>query len=195
MAFSNPDISEQLDVTYSDVVNLIKDKNIVAIFQGKTEAGPRALGNRSILYDPRDPNAKEFVNSVKGREWWRPFAASVLLEHAPEWFEMLTIKESPFMMYAMPVKPDKKEYIPGVLHIDGTCRIQTVTEEQNYHFYNLIKCFYQETNVPMIFNTSFNLAGEVICHTLYDCLATLVVSKIKYLYVPEEKKLYTHRKS
>jgi carbamoyltransferase len=187
----NDKTTEQYNVTYSDIVDLIDKKNIVSIFQGKTEAGPRALGNRSILYDPRDSDAKEFVNSVKRREWWRPFAASVLLEHAHEWFEMLTIKESPFMMYAIPVKEEKKELIPGVLHVDDTCRIQTVTEEQNYHYYNLIKTFYSRTNIPMLFNTSFNLAGEVICHTLYDALTTISNSRIEYLYLPEENKLYT----
>jgi len=187
----NDKTTEQYNVTYSDIVDLIDKKNIVSIFQGKTEAGPRALGNRSILYDPRDSDAKEFVNSVKRREWWRPFAASVLLEHAHEWFEMLTIKESPFMMYAIPVKEEKKELIPGVLHVDDTCRIQTVTEEQNYHYYNLIKTFYSRTNIPMLFNTSFNLAGEVICYTLYDALTTISNSRIEYLYLPEENKLYT----
>ena len=184
-------IKEQEGVTYSDIADLIDNKNIVSIFQGKTEAGPRALGNRSILYDPRDPDAKKLVNSVKKREWWRPFAASVLLEHSQEWFEMLTIKESPFMMYAIPVKQEKKSLIPGVLHVDGTCRIQTVTEEQNYHYYNLIKSFYSKTNIPMVFNTSFNLAGEVICHTLYDAFTTIRNSRIEYLYLPEENKLYT----
>ena len=187
----NDKTTEQYNVTYSDIVDLIDKKNIVSIFQGKTEAGPRALGNRSILYDPRDSDAKEFVNSVKRREWWRPFAASVLLEHAHEWFEMLTIKESPFMMYAIPVKEEKKELIPGVLHVDDTCRIQTVTEEQNYHYYNLIKTFYSRTNIPMLFNTSFNLAGEVICHTIYDAFTTISNSRIEYLYLPEENKLYT----
>jgi carbamoyltransferase len=177
------------DVHYSDVVELLEKQKVVSIFQGKTEGGPRALGNRSILYDPRDPNARNTVNSIKKREWWRPFAASVLLEHAHDWFEMLTLKESPYMMYAIPVKQDKKELIPGVLHVDDTCRIQTVTEEQNYHYYNLIKCFYQKTTVPMLFNTSFNLGGQVICHTIDHAYWTLENSKIEYLYLPEERKL------
>ena len=174
------------NVTYSSVAKLIEQRNIVCIFQGRIEAGPRALGNRSILYDPRDPSAQEKVNYAKGREWWRPFAATILLEHAHDWFEMLTIKETPYMMYAIPVKEDKKDLIPGVLAVDGTSRIQTVTEEQNYHYYHLIKAFYELTNVPMLFNTSFNLAGEVICHAVDDAYNILHKSSMNYLYLPEK---------
>ena len=175
--------------TYNDVVNLLVNQNIVCIHQGRTEAGPRALGNRSVLYDPRDSEAQKKVNDAKGRQWWRPFAASVLEEYAADWFEMLTLKSSPFMMYAIPVKEDKKELIPGVIHVDGTCRIQTVTEEQNYHYYHLIKTFYEETGIPMLFNTSLNLAGEVICHTIYDTYDMLYKSSIEYVYQPEESKI------
>ena len=178
-----------IDATYNDVVDLLVKKNIVCIHQGRTEAGPRALGNRSILYDPRDSEAQKKINAAKGRQWWRPFAASVLEEHAADWFEMLTLKSSPFMMYAIPVKEDKKELIPGVVHVDGTCRIQTVTEEQNYHYYHLIKTFYEETGIPMLFNTSLNLGGQVICHTIYDTYDMLHRSSIEYVYQPEEQKI------
>ena len=178
-----------IQATYNDVVDLLVKKNIVCIHQGRTEAGPRALGNRSILYDPRDSNALKKVNNDKGRQWWRPFAASVLAEHAAEWFEMLNLKESPYMMYAIPVKEDKKELIPGVVHVDGTCRIQTVTEEQNYHYYHLIKSFYEETGIPMLFNTSLNLAGEVISHTISDTYGMLSKCNIEYVYEPEENKI------
>jgi carbamoyltransferase len=85
---------ENKNVTPSDVAKLIADKNIVALFQGRSEAGHRALGNRSILYDPRDPNGKDHVNIVKQREWYRPFAASVMLEHVHDWFDMAGLKES-----------------------------------------------------------------------------------------------------
>ena len=180
-----------IQANYNDVVDLLVKKNIVCIHQGRTEAGPRALGNRSILYDPRDSEAQKKVNDAKGRQWWRPFAASVLAEHSAEWFEMLSLKESPFMMYAIPVKEDKKELIPGVVHVDGTCRIQTVTEEQNYHYYHLIKTFYEETGIPMLFNTSLNLAGKVISHTVYDTYELLNQSCIEYVYEPEHEKI-TH---
>ena len=126
------------DVTCVEVAKLIADRNIVALFQGRSEAGHRALGNRSILYDPRDPNGKDHVNIVKQRESYRPFAASVMLDYAHEWFDMAGLKESPYMMYAVDVKENKKNLIPCVTHVDGTCRIQTVTEKQNFNFYNVI---------------------------------------------------------
>jgi carbamoyltransferase len=176
------------NVTYSDVIELIDQRNIICIFQGQSEAGPRALGNRSILYDPRDTNALN-VNEAKGREWWRPFAGTVLLEYAHDWFEMLTLEESPFMMYAIPIKEDKKHLIPGIMHVDGTSRIQTITEEQNYHYYHLIKTFYEKTGIPILFNTSLNLAGQVLCHTMDDVFYLLDNSPIKYVYLPESSQL------
>ena len=168
-----------------DVAKLISEKNIVAIYQGRSEGGPRALGNRSILYDPRDPNGKDHVNVVKQREWFRPFAGSVLKEEAKKWFDLKSLNESKFMMFAVDVLKDKQSLIPAITHVDGTCRIQTVSEEDNKNFYDLIKEFYKITDVPMLFNTSFNLAGNTIVETLEDALWTLKNSKINYLYLPE----------
>ena len=173
------------DVKPRDVAKLISEKNIVAIYQGRSEAGPRALGNRSILYDPRDPNGKDHVNIVKQREWFRPFAGSVLKEEAKKWFDLKSLDESKFMMFAVDVLKDKQDIIPAITHVDGTCRIQTVSKEDNKNFYNLIKEFYKITNVPILFNTSFNLAGNTIVETLEDALWTLKNSKINYLYLPE----------
>tara|TARA_R100001244_G_C5140236_1_gene127714 strand:+ start:367 stop:891 length:525 start_codon:yes stop_codon:yes gene_type:complete len=167
-----------------EVIHHLLNKKIVAIFQGESEWGPRALGNRSILFDPRVPNAKEIINTVKKREWYRPFAGSILLEHAKDYFEMATIKESPYMSFAMPAKPKAKKEVPGIIHVDGTCRVQTVTEEQNKVFYNLIKLFYEKTGVPILFNTSFNLAGESLVQTIEDAKRTVNKSGIDYLYVP-----------
>ena len=172
-------------VTYVDVVKLITDKNIVALFQGRSEAGPRALGNRSILYDPRDPNGKDHVNMVKRREYFRPFAGSILLEHVHDWFDLRGMEDSPFMMYAVNCREGIVEKIPAIIHVDGTCRIQTVTQEQNEHYYNLISEFYSQTECPIIFNTSFNLGGEPLVETLDDALRTLANSLIEYLYLPE----------
>ena len=177
------------DVEYSDIVDLLINQNIVALFQGRAEAGPRALGNRSILFDPRVIDGKDIVNRVKGREWFRPFAGSVMVEHANEWFDMAGLKESPFMMYAVNVLPEKVDKIPSITHVDNTCRVQTVSEEQNKHYYNLIKCFYEKTKTPMLFNTSFNLAGDPLVETVEDAINTILKSDIQYLYMPEIGKL------
>ena len=176
---------EGKDTCYSQVAQLISEKNIVAMFQGRSEAGPRALGNRSILYDPRDPNGKDHVNIVKQREWFRPFAGSVLKEEAKKWFDLKSLNESKFMMFAVDVLKDKQNIIPAITHVDGTCRIQTVSKEDNENFYNLIQEFYKITDVPILFNTSFNLAGNTIVETLEDAIWTLKNSKINYLYLPE----------
>ena len=173
------------NISYDDVVNLLTDRKIVTIFQGRSENGPRALGNRSILYDPTDPNGKDHVNIVKRREYFRPFAGTILADHAHDWFEMHTLKESPHMMYAMDCKPGVEEKIPSIIHVDGTCRIQTVTREQNKHYYNLIEKFYEKTKVPIIFNTSFNLGGEPLVETLDDAVRTMANSEIEYMYLPE----------
>lgn len=181
--------AEVTDVTPEDVAQMIADRNIVTIFQGRSEAGPRALGNRSILYDPRDPEGKDFVNKVKGREWFRPFAGSMMAEYADDWFNMVSLKESPYMMYAIDVLESKSRLIPAITHVDGTCRIQTVTEEQNENYYNLIKAFHDITDVPIVFNTSFNLAGEPLVETIDDAIHTLRNSALDYMYLPEIGKL------
>jgi|TARA_R100000027_G_scaffold64587_1_gene58204 carbamoyltransferase len=176
---------ETIGATHSDIAKLVSNKNIVAVFQGRSEGGPRALGNRSLLYDPRDTSGKDYMNGIKGREWFRPLAASVMKEHADEWFHMLGLEESPFMTYSFQVKEEKRDKIPSVVHVDGTCRIQTVSEEDNYHYYHIIKAFYELTGVPMVLNTSFNLAGEPIVETATDALKTVKNSTIQYLYFPE----------
>ena len=180
---------EVTDATDVDVAQLIKERNIVSIFQGRAEAGPRALGNRSIVYDPTDPNGKDFVNTVKGREWFRPFAGSILQEHAKEWFDLRGCEETPYMMYAMEMEPKHIGELPAVTHVDGTCRIQTVTQEQNKNYYNLINEFYKLSGVPLVFNTSFNLGGQPLVETLDDAIFTLSNSKLEYLYMPELGKL------
>ena len=169
----------------TEVAQLLAEGNIVALFQGASEGGPRALGNRSILFDPRVTNGKEIVNKVKKREWFRPFAASVMAEHAQDWFEMRSLAESPYMMYAVNVQESKREKIPAVTHVDGTCRVQTVTSEQNTHLYQLLAAFHEQTQVPLLFNTSFNLAGQPLVETLVDALITIFNCDIHYLYLPD----------
>ena len=173
------------------VIDLLIDKEqIVAIFQGESEWGPRALGNRSILFDPRNPNAKSIVNTVKMREDYRPFAGSVMLEHADEYFDMKQLKESPWMSVAIQARQKAYETIPSLVHADGTCRIQTVTREQNKNYYELIEAFYNITDCPMIFNTSFNLGGEPLVETIEDAIWTCQNSQINYLYVPEDQDIH-----
>ena len=183
--------AEITDATHEDVVDLITNRNIVTLFQGRSENGPRALGNRSIMYDPTDPNGKDFVNEVKRREYFRPFAGSILEEDAHEWFDLRGMESSPTMMYAVNCQPGVEEKIPAIIHVDGTCRIQTVNREQNPHYYDIIKSFKDRTGCPIIFNTSFNLGGEPLVETLDDAVRTLDNCRIEYLYLPEYGKLIT----
>ena len=154
-------------VNITEVAQAIADGKIVGWFQGKSESGNRALGNRSILADPRNTNIKDIINSkIKLREDFRPFAPSVLVEHYKEYFD--TTQPSPYMSRIMPVTSDA---IPGVTHVDGTARIQTVQREFNPHYYDLINAFYALTGVPMLLNTSFN-CQEPIVETPEDAIAT-----------------------
>lgn len=177
------------DTNAEQIAQLLEQGNIVALFQGRSEGGPRALGNRSILFDPRNPKGKEIVNIVKMREWFRPFAGSVIQNEADEWFDMAGLEESPFMMYAVQVREDKIDKIPAVTHVDNTCRVQTVKQTDNPKFFDLLVEFKKLTGVPLLFNTSFNLAGQPLVETLFDALITLFNSDIKYLYLADINKL------
>ena len=168
-----------------DAVKLILKGNIVTLFQGSCENGPRALGNRSVLFDPRTEDGKAYVNSVKRREYFRPFAGTILHEYADEWFDMRGLKESPHMMYAMYCNEGYQEKIPAIVHVDGTCRIQTLKKEQNPIFYEMIEEFNKQTGIPILFNTSFNLGGEPLVETLDDAVKALDTSRLEYLYCPE----------
>jgi carbamoyltransferase len=177
------------DCNHNQVVELLEQKNIVALFQGRSENGPRTLGNRSILFDPRFKDGKDFVNQVKRREYFRPFAGTILEEDVHDWFDLRGMQNSPHMMYAVNCQPGVEEKIPSIIHVDGTCRIQTVNRSENEHYYDLIKCFKDKTGTPILFNTSFNLGGEPLVETLADALWTLQQSEIEYLYLPEYNKL------
>ena len=169
----------------NEVIDLILNQEPIALFQKDSEWGPRALGHRSILFDPRNKNAQHIVNSIKKREWWRPFAGTILLDHVNDWFEMHTLKESPYMSFAIDAKDVAKEKISSIIH-DGTCRIQTVTREQNKIFYDLIKLFYDRTGVPILLNTSLNLAGEPLAETLDDAKSIVERSELNYIYYVED---------
>jgi carbamoyltransferase len=169
----------------NEAVEILLEQKPLVIFQGKSEWGPRALGNRSILFDPRNRDAKNIVNNFKKREWWRPLAGTILLEHVHGWFDIATLKESPHMSFAVDAKQQAIEKIPSIVHVDNTCRIQTVTQEQNLNYYNLILEFYKKTGVPVLLNTSFNLAGFPIVETLEQAVDVCNNSEFKYLYTPK----------
>ncbi len=145
-----------------ETAQAIADGRVIGWFQGRMEWGPRALGNRSILADPRRADMKDILNlKIKRRESFRPFAPSVLREAVAEWFE--DDDEVPFMMKVFPIREDKRARIPAVTHVDGSGRLQTVREEQNPRYYRLIRCFYELTGVPLVLNTSFNENEPVVC--------------------------------
>jgi len=170
-----------------NTINHLLNKKIVALFQGRAEGGPRALGNRSLLFDPRVENGKDIVNKVKKREWFRPFGCSVLEEEAHKWFDMQGLKESPHMLYGVQCLPNKKDLIPSVVHADNSCRIQTVNEKQNKVLYDILKQFYKKTKVPILLNTSFNLSNEPIVETQEEAIDVFTRSDIDVLYFPEIK--------
>ncbi len=141
---------------------IIAEGKILGWFQGRAEWGPRALGNRSIVADPRRPNMKEILNRrIKHREMFRPFAPSILAEATGEWFEKS--HPSPFMTFTYPVRPEKCHRIPAATHVDGTGRLQTVTREANARYWRLINAFEQVTGVPVVLNTSFNDNEPIVC--------------------------------
>lgn len=169
-----------------DAAQMIADGKIVGWFQGRMEFGPRALGNRSLLADPRRSDMRTILNQrIKHREDFRPFAPSALAEHADEWFDVgghLTSHE--FMLFACPVKPEKRDRIPAVVHLDGTARLQLVRRESNLRFHELISCFLAQTGVPMVVNTSFNDTEPIVC-TPTDALVTFRKSGIDALFMDD----------
>lgn len=167
------------DDVLEQTVDLLCEGRFVGWFQGGSELGPRALGQRSILCDPRREDAKPRLNDrVKHREAFRPFAPSALLEHADEWFEFSDgePRESPFMLRVLKFRPEVRARVPAVVHVDGTGRLQTLTAEANGRFYDLVRAFHRRTGVPMLLNTSFNVMGEPIVETPEDALWCLLTT-------------------
>jgi carbamoyltransferase len=165
-----------------EIAQLVADHHVVGWFQGGSEIGPRALGHRSIVADPRHPEMRDYLNRVvKHRELFRPFAPSVLADRSPEWFE--SEQDNPFMLIVPRVRPGLADRIPAASHVDGTARVQTVSPDTNPKYYELISEFYARTGVPLVLNTSYNDAGEPIVETPEDAIRTFLNTELDYLYI------------
>ena len=164
------------------VVDAIEDGKVVAWFQGRSEFGPRALGNRSILADPRNKEMIKKINTaIKKRESYRPFAPTILNEHVPTFFT--DDAESPYMSLTVKARDNIAKKIPAVIHCDGSARIQTLKEQDNPKFYTLIKKFYEKTGIPMLLNTSFNIKQEPIVESPSDAMNSFLNSSIDFLVI------------
>jgi carbamoyltransferase len=183
------DLSQIDGVTCSiaDVANLINNNKSVAIYNGLAESGPRALGNRSILYNALNKNAKTNVNIIKKREWYRPFAAAVLQEDSKKYFNM-SIESSPYMTVSFDINDEYKDLLSGVMHVDGSCRIQTL-EQSNEPIRMLLEEIKNISGHGIVLNTSFNLAGEPLVETPEEAISVLNSSDLDYIWFPEIQKL------
>lgn len=178
--YSSKGLVESQCVDDDDVVDLLIKGKIVSVFHDRAESGRRALGNRSIIADPRSHSMKDYVNDkVKHRQWFRPFAPSVLREHVKDWFTADV--DSPYMGFVLKFNEDKKHLVPAVVHFDGTARLQTVTEKSNKWYYGLITRFYDKTGVPILLNTSFN-DREPIVETPKHAIECFLGTDIDFLY-------------
>jgi len=170
------------DAPEPEIARCIANGHIVARFSEHAEFGPRALGNRSILCDPRRPGMKDYLNlRVKHREPFRPFAPTVLAEFAAEWFELK--ERSPYMLRVVPIHPEKLPQVPAIAHIDGTARVQTLAQEENPGYWRVVTAFHQLTGVPLVLNTSFNVAGRPIVETPQDAVACFTQTEIDVLAI------------
>lgn len=177
--FERVDREEELCDRVSD---LLVDGKIIGWMQGRAEFGPRALGNRSILADPRRPDMQDLVNArVKFREEYRPLAPSILHEHGPDYFE--DYQESPYMERALRFREAMMSKVPAVVHKDGTGRLQTVKKDWNPLYYGLIEAFYRKTGVPIVVNTSLNVMGKPIVHTVDDAITVFFTSGLDHMIV------------
>ncbi len=171
-------IATRPDDLYAAVAALLDRGAVVGWFQGRSELGPRALGQRSILLDPRRADGKDHLNTrVKHREGFRPFAPAVLASEARAWFDLGEVPESPFMLRVVPTRPDRRARIPAVVHVDGSARVQTVAPDSG-PLARLLEAFAARTGVPILLNTSFNVAGEPIVETPADALRCFAATGI-----------------
>jgi carbamoyltransferase len=171
---------------YETTAGLLARNEVIGWFSGREEYGPRALGNRSILADPRPAENKDRINAiVKMREGFRPFAPAITEEHASDYFHLPASGKTdfPFMTFTLKVKEEYSKILGAVVHEDGTARVQTVSRKDNEPFWQLIQAFYKRTGTPVLLNTSFNNNFEPIVHHPADAIAFLLTSDIRYLVV------------
>jgi carbamoyltransferase len=183
------DYIDNLEVLLDKITDHMVDGRVIGWYHGKCEWGPRALGSRSIVADPRREEMKDIVNTkIKFREPYRPFAPSVMSEHVEEFFDMPNAKEhypGRFMLYVVPVKEDKKKIIPAITHVDGSARPQIVFQDQSPRYWQLINSFYKKTGVALVLNTSFNLRGEPIVNTPQNAINTFLKGNIDILVLED----------
>jgi len=192
--YSNTEIKRDID-KYKNKIRIVNQKNfydfasdvlikkkIIGWFQGAAEFGPRALGNRSILASPNPGRIKDHINkNVKFREHFRPFAPAILKEFANKYFNIN--QKSEYMLIAFDVKPKMKSHISATVHVDNTCRVQTVTKNSNKKFYDLLKKMYEKTDNPVLLNTSFNIKGQPIVNSPEDAIECFLKYKIDFLFI------------
>jgi carbamoyltransferase len=176
-------VAEQPDDLVDAIVDLLADGRVVGLHQGRSESGPRALGNRSILADPRRPDMQDFINfEVKGREWFRPLAPLVLADHAERLFAV--DRPAPFMQYAADVRAEFRAEYPGITHVDGTARLQTVEPRATPFLYELLAAWHRRTGSPVLINTSLNGPGDPLTETPEQSLDTLRKTNLHALVLP-----------
>ena len=181
-------------VSIEKVAKLIKSGKIIGIAHNNSEVGPRALGNRSIVCDPSHKNMKDILNNkIKFREWYRPFAPFCKLEDASEYFDSKAFNNMQSMSFAPYVKKEFREKLPSITHIDGTARLQTVTEKNHKFFYQLLDEFSKISNTKVLLNTSFNIKGQPILTTIEDALKVLDETELDYVLI--ENYLFSKEKS
>jgi carbamoyltransferase len=173
---------EALHGSVSEIAQELARGNTIGLFQGRMEFGPRALGNRSIIADPRSPGIRDRINaSVKHREPWRPFAPAILQEQYRDYVAFAA--ESPFMQRTHSVKPERRNDLAAAVHVDGTVRAQSISPSANPRFHRIVEEFGKLTGVPAVLNTSFNMAGEPIVCTPVDALRTFFTSGLDVLAI------------
>jgi len=178
--------------TISNLVDILISQKSLGIVDGAPEAGPRALGHRSILFDPRNPDSKDIVNKIKKREWYRPFAGIILKDKIHNFFITNRIDDYSSMTVSLKATQLAKDTIPGIIHVDHTCRIQTVSSG---FIFELLLEFYNRTGCPVLLNTSLNLASEPLVQTKQHVLDIISNSDLDYVYFVNDNKLIKNEKT